>query len=1219
MDRQPIKKVKYLPWILAAFALIIIVSKISDWRVQTAKSVMKEQFLVEASNFVNAIDNRFFYSFLHNETTFNGTKRRYLNQWNSYQTYNQQLQIYGLHISDTGVFVAVTPEVVNSAYKTNEVFTDHGNLLEEVLRLSKPLVSEPILKPHGLVISVIVPVLHPVSGEIFYAVGIDYPSGEYLKSIKQAKLQSVYYLLGIIFLLSITIFLVFLRDRKPLTARKKYRHIETISVVLIGMALTLLALFLSDEYAYKEKESAFVNLSSAQTSVLRTDLRKIRSSLEVFANFFNNSDIVDSTEFASFASQLLEANPVESFLWFEGHEFDSIDTSASKQQLFSINNFGFNLRYKCQSNSETPINAILEKSQTALKDLSVKSLSSGITEASDAIKLKADDHTSYILVMIPAFSNKINSLSKSDKSGQKGFLVAIVSPQSVFNFSFNKHKWNSENLNIGLIDMNMENEQQRLASFPEDHILLHHKDNIAEHLKDYNHHQMIPMFAFGRSYGIISHTTLAFERQFGTLRVILISLVGLVFTFLLAFMVMLWRNRWHDMEKLVDVRTAELQKSINDLKCLKAIGEEMNAIHSRESLLSKVNILLSAAFNTNENINVYINFRDQNYGWTFSGSDNKKALVVPLMLLGKEVGNIIAETKNNCQLSQNDQQLIDQVALMVSRWLEHNEISESLKESEEKFRSLIESAFDSIYILQDKHFTYVNKAFVDLVGYSKEELTDPNFDLDVLLTEKSRELVNARMEARKNNLEIEPRYEFQQLSKSGVMKDVEVSTVSIKLGGQRKIMGILRDITERKKTEKALIESEERLQQQNEELQVLNEELIVSNSQIKDMNQDLIVAREKAEASDNLKTAFLNNISHEVRTPLNGIVGATILMADRDSTVSDRAEMSYIIQQSSQRLIRTITQYMDISLLNSGNMPLIINKLNLVSSIKALLDEFGLACQKNNLKFEVNLPVNSPEISINSDKSLIEKVLYHLLDNAVKFTKEGSVVFKLSLQKDFVEFDISDTGIGIDKEFQENIFDHFTQEDSSNLRQFDGSGLGLAICKKICNLLGARISFRSVKGQGTRFIVELPYDATLPQIKPQKISEFDTSKIISPFILIAEDEDSNFIVLSLLLQKKLNARIIRAVTGREAVDLCNANPDLQLILMDIKMPVMDGFEATRLIKIEKPDLAVIAITAYGLSGDEYKSINAGCDDYIAKPVNAKDLIEKVKRYLKILS
>jgi signal transduction histidine kinase len=231
-----------------------------------------------------------------------------------------------------------------------------------------------------------------------------------------------------------------------------------------------------------------------------------------------------------------------------------------------------------------------------------------------------------------------------------------------------------------------------------------------------------------------------------------------------------------------------------------------------------------------------------------------------------------------------------------------------------------------------------------------------------------------------------------------------------------------------------------------------------------------------AQASDRLKTAFLNNISHEVRTPLNGIVGATMLISDPSSTLAERQELSELIQISTQRLLRTITEYMDISLLNSDSMPLYIIDFKLRDLTKPLCDEFVKACHLKGIAFDFNIDGLSEDTILKTDKNLLTTALNHLLDNAVKFTSNGSVSLSVTQKYESLEFHVTDTGVGIEEKFHNQIFAHFQQEDSSNLRQHDGSGLGLAISKKICSLIGAEISFDSKKGKGTSFKIALPLE-----------------------------------------------------------------------------------------------------------------------------------------------
>lgn len=237
---------------------------------------------------------------------------------------------------------------------------------------------------------------------------------------------------------------------------------------------------------------------------------------------------------------------------------------------------------------------------------------------------------------------------------------------------------------------------------------------------------------------------------------------------------------------------------------------------------------------------------------------------------------------------------------------------------------------------------------------------------------------------------------------------------------------------------------------------------------------DLEQAMHLAQASDRLKTAFLNNISHEVRTPLNGIVGATMLISDPSTTFSERQELSELIQISTQRLLRTITEYVDISLLNSDSMLLYVTEFKLRDLTRLMCDEYTKSSHLKGIAFEFHIEGLTEDIILRTDKSLLTTVLHHLLDNAVKFTSQGSVSLSVTQKYESVEFTVMDTGGGIEEKFHDQIFVHFQQEDSSNMRQHDGSGLGLAISKKICDLIGAEISFESKKGKGTSLKLRYP-------------------------------------------------------------------------------------------------------------------------------------------------
>jgi len=386
-------------------------------------------------------------------------------------------------------------------------------------------------------------------------------------------------------------------------------------------------------------------------------------------------------------------------------------------------------------------------------------------------------------------------------------------------------------------------------------------------------------------------------------------------------------------------------------------------------------------------------------------------------------------------------------------------------------------------------------------------------------------------------------------------------------------------------------------------------------SQQKKLLEELTIAKEKAESGDRLKTAFMNNISHEIRTPLNSILGFSELLFDEQSfQLEDRDRYLKMVQQSSQRLINTITAYMDISLISCGNYQLHQRNFSLNPIFQMLRDRFAESHPNDFVQLELSIP--EEDIEVYGDTECVEKVMSHLIDNAIKFTPSGKVSFGYKLVPEGIKLFVEDTGIGIDPRMQQQIFEFFVQENQSNTRGHEGSGLGLAIVKGIVELSNGSIEIQSEKRKGTKIEVYLPSDIQNNTVKTNlKSQSMQHNNQKSPVILIAEDEDTNFFVLDLFIRKSLHMKTVRAANGLEAVELFKSNPDIILVLMDIKMPVLDGISATKKIKAVKPDIPVIAITAYALSGDEHKLRMAGCDDYVSKPVQKKELLRKIENIL----
>jgi len=375
----------------------------------------------------------------------------------------------------------------------------------------------------------------------------------------------------------------------------------------------------------------------------------------------------------------------------------------------------------------------------------------------------------------------------------------------------------------------------------------------------------------------------------------------------------------------------------------------------------------------------------------------------------------------------------------------------------------------------------------------------------------------------------------------------------------------------------------------------------------------LIDALGKAEASNHLKTAFMHNISHEIRTPLNGILGFSRLIAQEDASNDEKLEFYSLLKTSSNRLLNTITNYMDISLITSGSMDMKKKPFNLQELLQRLFEQIQPICIKKQLGFHAILPEKAETIILHSDQELLEKVLSQLLDNAVKFTVKGDISFGYVIKHDFLEFFVRDTGIGINPEFLPLMFQSFTQEEVMCSRGYDGSGLGLSITQGLVELLGGTIHVESKKGSGSAFIFTIPHKLkkNTPEVTEAPITK--ESMQIDPVVLIVEDDENNSYLLESILVK-YGISTLLAVNGKEAVDQCREHPEISVVLMDLKMPVMDGLEATREIKLFRKDLPVIAITAFAMRGDEKKALEAGCDAYLAKPINKASLLEKLKQF-----
>jgi PAS domain S-box-containing protein len=610
--------------------------------------------------------------------------------------------------------------------------------------------------------------------------------------------------------------------------------------------------------------------------------------------------------------------------------------------------------------------------------------------------------------------------------------------------------------------------------------------------------------------------------------------------------------------------------------------------------------------------------------------NTESLLLTPEEFIGKNIKNILTEsiatktlehltklfkTGNNqfyeYQLKLNDEihiyearmvKIDDERAISIIRDITNRRNAEEATLLERTyFEQLFESSPEGIVILDSNDCVLrSNEEFSRMFGYSAQEVQGK--PINSLIVPGNLQQEGSLLTHTVTNGKL-VMHETQRKRKDGSLIHVSILGKPIHFkGGQIAVYGIYRDISDRKRVE--------------EELMIKNQEIEAQNVEYRFINEELFMAKQKAEESDRLKSAFLANMSHEIRTPMNGILGFTQLLNNPKVPEVDIPQYVKVIEGCGNQLLTIIDDLIDISKIEANQIT--INEVDV--NINNILHEhfllYGQKAKEANIEFYYSCGLPDSNCQVATDGNRIKQILTNLIGNAFKFTKEGYIKFGYIQNDDKLEFFIEDTGIGIADEHKEVIFDRFRQVETNLSSQAGGTGLGLAISKAYINKMGGEIWVESLPGKGSTFYFTIPYNPLKSRLQQNDDKGLSFTVKIEPgkVVLVAEDDDANFLFIKEILAD-LDLNIIRAINGFEAIELVKGNPKIDLVLMDIKMPGMDGYEATKTLKELRSNLPIIAQTAYAFTSDKQKALQSGCDEYISKPIDSKQLLALISKHL----
>ena len=505
------------------------------------------------------------------------------------------------------------------------------------------------------------------------------------------------------------------------------------------------------------------------------------------------------------------------------------------------------------------------------------------------------------------------------------------------------------------------------------------------------------------------------------------------------------------------------------------------------------------------------------------------------------------------------------------------------KKAEDELRKISTAVTQSpgIVVITDSEgrIEYVNPKFTELTGYTMQEVAGKNprfLQSGKMSREFYEDLWKTILSGR------EWRGEFLNRKKNGDLywEDAIISPVRNEQSQITHFVAVREDVTEKKTLWRALIE-----------------------------------AKEKAEESDRLKSRFLANISHEIRTPMNGILGFSELLKEPQLSGEEKEKYIDLINDSGRRMLSIINDLIDISKIEAGEMRILRNETNVNELMKSIRDFFSPQAATAGLSLICRSLLPAEDCVIITDRTRLNQVLSNLVQNSIKYTRKGNIEFGCRKTDGMLEFHVRDTGIGIPHDMKDKVFEYFRQGSLEATHEYDGAGLGLSLCKAFIEMLGGTIWVDSEQGKGSVFYFTLPFERPKPETLSSVASGTGSTVTLEPGIriLVVEDDSTNRLLLQTVLGKH-HATVLVAENGREAVEKVKEEPRIDIVLMDMKMPVMNGYEAAKKIKEMRPSLPILAQTAFASDVERGAALGSGCDAVVSKPIDLDELLQTIRAF-----